>query len=67
MGMDEMQRMQKRSFDAPEKQRPAGTARADIINLGNVTMMRVTAQPGWRQVLELREEELERDVQSRRR
>jgi hypothetical protein len=48
MGMVEMQGMQKRSFDAPDEQRPAGTARADIINLGNVTMMRITAQPGWR-------------------
>ncbi len=42
MGMVETQRMQKRSFDAPDEQRPAGTARADIVNLGNVTMMRVT-------------------------
>ena len=48
MGMVETQRMQKRSFDSPDEQRPAGKARADIVNLGNVTMMRITAQPGWR-------------------
>ena len=46
--MTEAQRMQKRSFETPDEQRPAGTARADIVNLGNVTMMRMTAQPGWR-------------------
>ena len=46
--MAETQRMQKRSFDAPDEQRPAGTGRADIINLGNITMMRVTVPPGWR-------------------
>jgi hypothetical protein len=46
--MDEERRMQKRSFEAPDEQRPAGNARAAIVNLGNVTMMRITAQPGWR-------------------
>ena len=46
--MIETQCMQKRSFDAPDEQRPAGSARADIINLGNVTMTRITCQPGWR-------------------
>jgi quercetin dioxygenase-like cupin family protein len=48
MSMVETQRMQKRSFDAPDEQRPAGAARADIVNLGKLTMMRITAQPGWR-------------------
>jgi mannose-6-phosphate isomerase-like protein (cupin superfamily) len=48
MSMVETQRMQKRSFDAPDEQRPAGSARADIINLGNVTITRITCQPGWR-------------------
>jgi mannose-6-phosphate isomerase-like protein (cupin superfamily) len=48
MAMIDTQRMQKRSFDAPDEQRPAGSARADILNIGRVRMMRVTAQPGWR-------------------
>jgi ethanolamine utilization protein EutQ (cupin superfamily) len=48
MGMVEVQRMQKRSFDAPDEQRPAGTGRADIINVGSMAMMRGTLPPGWR-------------------
>ncbi len=48
MSMVETQRMQKRSFDAPDEQRPAGNGRADIINVGDMGLMRLTLQPGWR-------------------
>jgi hypothetical protein len=48
MSMVETDRMQKRSFDAPDEQRPAGNGRADIINVGNMALMRLTLQPGWR-------------------
>jgi mannose-6-phosphate isomerase-like protein (cupin superfamily) len=46
--MAEAQPMQKRSFDTPDEQRPAGTGRADIVKVGQMTMMRATLQPGWR-------------------
>ena len=36
------------NFDTPDETRPAGSAKADIINVGDMAMMRVTAPPGWR-------------------
>src|SRR5688500_16520564 len=41
-------RMEKRSFNAPDETRPAGTAQAQIVTINGVTFMQVTAQPGWR-------------------
>jgi len=38
----------KRNFNSPDETRPAGAGKADVVNLGDVTMMKVTLQPGWK-------------------
>lgn len=43
-----MATVQKRRFESPDETRPAGTGKADLVNLGQVTMMRVTLPPGWK-------------------
>ncbi|MBV9281965.1 MAG: cupin domain-containing protein [Chloroflexi bacterium] len=40
--------MLKRSFDSPDETRPAGAGQAQIINVEDTAMMRITLQPGWR-------------------
>jgi hypothetical protein len=40
--------VQKRRFESPDETRPAGTGKADIVNLGQVTMMRTTLPSGWK-------------------
>jgi hypothetical protein len=37
----------KRTFDSPDETRPAGSGKADIVDLGKATFMRVTLPPGW--------------------
>src|SRR5579872_4028651 len=37
-----------RSFDRPDEVRAAGTGKAEIIGVGDMTMMRITLPPGWR-------------------
>jgi len=46
--MAQAQRMVKRNFSAPDETRPAGTGKADVIGLGEVTMMKITLPAGWR-------------------
>ena len=47
--MAESRRMVKRNFEAPDEIRPAGLGTAHVVGgLGEITMMRVTLQPGWR-------------------
>ena len=38
----------KKSFDAPDETRPISKAKIAIVNLGDVTAMRGTFEPGWR-------------------
>ncbi|GAC1629581.1 MAG: cupin domain-containing protein [Chloroflexota bacterium] len=40
--------MQKRTFDSPDETRPAGAGEARIINVGDMALMKVTLQPGWK-------------------
>lgn len=37
-----------RSFDNPDETRPAGAGKAQIISVGDMTLMRITLDPGWR-------------------
>jgi uncharacterized cupin superfamily protein len=37
----------KKSFQSPEETRPADKAKIEFVNLGNVTAMRGTFEPGW--------------------
>src|SRR5947209_1547944 len=39
--------MRKKSFDNPDEARPAGTGKAEINHVGDMTMMRITLPPGW--------------------
>lgn len=39
--------MVKRSFDTPDETRSAGTGKAEIIGVDDLTMMRITLPPGW--------------------
>ena len=43
-----MATMIKKSFDAPEETRPMNKGKAEIVNLGESRIMRVTFEPGWR-------------------
>jgi ethanolamine utilization protein EutQ (cupin superfamily) len=43
-----MARMIRKSFTAPEETRPIDKGKIEIVNLGDVTAMRATFQPGWR-------------------
>jgi uncharacterized cupin superfamily protein len=40
--------LQKRSFDAPDETRPAGAGEARIVNVGDLGLMSITLQPGWK-------------------
>src|SRR5438270_9904710 len=40
--------LQKRSFDSPDETRPAGSGQAQVVNVGDMALMQVTLQPGWR-------------------
>jgi hypothetical protein len=40
--------MLRRSFDSPDETRAAGSGKAEIINVGDIAMMRITLPPGWR-------------------
>lgn len=42
------QTMIKRSFDSPDETRPAGSGKAQIINVDDMAMMRITLPPGWK-------------------
>lgn len=46
--MSATQTMEKRTFDTPDEVRPAGNGEARIVNLGQIGLMHVTLQPGWR-------------------
>lgn len=38
----------KRRFESPDETRAAGSGKADIVTLGEVTIMRQTLPPGWK-------------------
>jgi hypothetical protein len=42
------ERMQKRSFEAPDETRPAGRAEAAVVTIHGLTFARITGLPGWR-------------------
>jgi quercetin dioxygenase-like cupin family protein len=42
------QKMVKRNFDSPDETRPAGAGKAAVVGLGDVTLMKVTLEPGWK-------------------
>jgi len=47
--MAQSPKLVKRTFEAPDEVRPAGLGTAHVVGgLGEITMMRVTLQPGWR-------------------
>jgi quercetin dioxygenase-like cupin family protein len=41
------QTMTRRSFDSPDETRAAGSGKAEIINVDDMAMMRITLPPGW--------------------
>lgn len=43
-----LERMAKRTFDAPDEIRQAGTGKADVLRLGDVSLMRFTLPAGWK-------------------
>ena len=43
-----LERIAKRSFDAPDEIRQAGTGKADVLLLGDVSLMRFTLPAGWK-------------------
>jgi quercetin dioxygenase-like cupin family protein len=43
-----MAKMVKKSFDSPEETRPMKKGKAEVVDLGGMTAMRVTFEPGWR-------------------
>jgi hypothetical protein len=47
MAIDE-KKMLKLSFDSPDESRPAGSGKADIINVGDMAVMRISLPPGWK-------------------
>jgi|SRR5579859_6675669 len=49
------QTMLKRSFNEPDETRPAGSGKAEIINVGDMAMMRITLPPGWKWSRELKQ------------
>jgi hypothetical protein len=46
--MAQTQTLQKRTFDAPDEVRPAGSGKADVVVLGDATFMRAVLPPGWK-------------------
>jgi hypothetical protein len=44
----EEKKMLKLNFDRPDESRPAGSGKADIINVGDMTVMRISLPPGWK-------------------
>lgn len=43
-----MQRMQMKSLEQPDEIRTLPKTKLDIINIGDVTLMRATFEPGWK-------------------
>ena len=41
-------KIERKSLSSPDETRPAGRAKAEIVNLGGFTVQRFTAQPGWK-------------------
>jgi len=41
-------RMLQLNFETPDETRPAGSGKADVVNVGDMAMMRITLPPGWR-------------------
>jgi hypothetical protein len=41
-------RLIKRRFEAPDETRPAGSGKAEVVGLGEVTLKRAILAPGWR-------------------
>ncbi len=44
----EMSRLQRKSLQRPDEQRPLGRGRLELVDLGDVAVGRVTYPPGWR-------------------
>ncbi len=40
-------RMLKLNFESPDETRQAGSGKADVLNVGDMAMMRITLPPGW--------------------
>ena len=40
--------MQKRTFEEPDEQRPAGRGHGDVVTIGDTSFARITLEPGWR-------------------
>ena len=38
----------KKSFNSPDETRPIPKGKVEVVNLGDVTAMRVTFEPGWK-------------------
>jgi uncharacterized cupin superfamily protein len=53
MAIDE-KRMLQLNFERPDETRPAGSGKADIINVGDMAMMRLTLPAGWKWSSELK-------------
>lgn len=43
-----MAKVVKKSFDSPEETRPMKKGKAEVVDVGGITAMRVTFEPGWR-------------------
>jgi mannose-6-phosphate isomerase-like protein (cupin superfamily) len=38
----------KKNFDSPDETRPISQGKVEVVNLGEVSAMRLTLEPGWR-------------------
>ena len=38
----------KKNFDSPDESRPMQGGKVDVVNLGEVTGMRLSFEPGWK-------------------
>ena len=43
-----MLQIDKRSFDAPDEIRDAGTGKGEVVHVGDVSLMRITLPVGWK-------------------
>lgn len=41
-------KIERKSLNSPDETRPAGKAKAELVNLGGFTIARFTAEPGWK-------------------
>jgi hypothetical protein len=46
--METSPQVEKRNLDSPDERRPAGAGEGKVINLGGLTFLHMTLQPGWR-------------------